>query len=207
MATKKTYWQLIRDGLLAENPVFRLALSMCPAVGVTTNIKNGLLLGCAVLFVQICSSVTVAALNRFIHPRIRIPTYVIIIATWVSVTDMVLAAYFPAIYKEVALYVKLIVVFAIIISRLELFASKNPVTPSFFDALGMGLGFMLGLVMIGFVRELFGSGRILGYEVLSSRPLLFFVLPFSGFFVIGFIMAIFNYVEDLYNRLKKGTGQ
>ena len=127
MQSEKTYLQLIRDGLLSENPIFRLALSMCPAVGVTTNIKNGLLLGAAVLFVQILSSVSVALFKNIIHPRIRIPTYVIIIALWVSTIDMILAAYVPEIYKHVALYVKLIVVFAIIISRLELFACKNAV--------------------------------------------------------------------------------
>ena len=207
MQSEKTYFQLIRDGLLSENPIFRLALSMCPAVGVTTNIKNGLLLGIAVLFVQILSSVSVALFKNIIHRRIRIPTYVIIIALWVSTIDMILAAYAPEIYKHVALYVKLIVVFAIIISRLELFACKNPVLPSFFDALGMGLGFMFGLVLIGFIRELFGAGQLLGYDVLGFRPLLFFALPTAGFFVIGFIMAIFNLVETLYNqrRRKRGT--
>lgn len=206
MQSNKTYVQLIRDGLLAENPIFRLALSMCPAVGVTTNIKNGLLLGAAVLFVQILSSVTVALFKNVIHPRIRIPTYVIIIALWVSTIDMVLAAYVPDIYKHVALYVKLIVVFAIIISRLELFACKNPVLPSFFDAVGMGLGFTFGLVLIGFVRELFGAGELLGYDIFGFRPLLFFTLPTAGFFVIGFIMAIFNRVERFYNQRKRKQG-
>jgi electron transport complex protein RnfE len=119
---------------------------------------------------------------------------------------MILAAYVPEIYKHVALYVKLIVVFAIIISRLELFACKNPVLPSFFDAVGMGLGFMFGLVMIGFIRELFGAGQLLGYDVLGFRPLLFFALPTAGFFVIGFIMAIFNFVETRYNQRRRKRG-
>ncbi|MFH1075910.1 MAG: electron transport complex subunit RsxE [Pseudomonadota bacterium] len=203
MTQHKTYLELIRDGVLSENPIFRLALSMCPAVGVTGTIKNGLLLGTAVLFVQALSSVTVALFKNLIHPRIRIPTYVIIIALWVSATDMILAAYVPEIYKQVALYVKLIVVFAIIISRLELFACKNPVLPSFFDAVGMGLGFMFGLVIIGFVRELLGAGTVMGYDLIGFRPFLFFSLPTAGFFVIGFLMAAFNKIEALYITKKR----
>lgn len=168
---------------------------MCPAVAVTTSIKNGVLLGLAVVFVQVFSSCTVAIFRSWIHPRIRIPAYVIVIALWVSVIDMILPVISPAIYDQVSLFVKLIVVFAIIISRLELFASREPLVPSFFDGLGMGIGFTFGLIVIGAVRELFGSGTLLGYDVLGFKPLLVMILPAGGFFVIGFIMAIFNYVE------------
>ncbi|HFB83226.1 electron transport complex subunit RsxE [Thermosulfuriphilus ammonigenes] len=192
--------RLLFNGLFKENPVFRLALSMCPAVGVTTTVRNGFLLGLAVLFVQVASNVTVALLRRFIHPRIRIPAFIIIIATWVSVIDMILAAYVPTFYKEVALYVKLIVVFAIIISRLEVFASRYPVWPSLWDGVGMGLGFMFGLMLTGFVRELFGAGTVWGYEVLPGRVLFFLALPPAGFFTIGFLMALFNWVEKQYLR-------
>jgi electron transport complex protein RnfE len=185
---------LIVRGLLAENPVFRLALSMCPAVAVTTNIKNGFLLGCAVVFVQVMSNITVSIMRKVVHQRVRVVVYTIIIATWVSVIDMVMAAYFPDLYDTVALYIKLIVVFAIIISRLELFASKNPLAPSFFDGLGMGLGFMVGLMLIGAVREFLGSGALLGISVLPVKPMLIMILPAGGFFVIGFLMAIFNIV-------------
>ncbi len=186
---------LLWNGLIPENPIFRLALSMCPAVAVTTSIKNGVLLGLAVVFVQVFSSCTVAIFRSWIHPRIRIPAYVIVIALWVSVIDMILPVISPAIYDQVSLFVKLIVVFAIIISRLELFASREPLVPSFFDGLGMGIGFTFGLIVIGAVRELFGSGTLLGYDVLGFKPLLVMILPAGGFFVIGFIMAIFNYVE------------
>ena len=153
------------------------------------------MLGCAVIFVQVMSSCTVATFRSFIHPRIRIPAYVIVIALWVSVVDMVLPVISPAVYKQVALFVKLIVVFAIIISRLELFASKEPLVPSFFDGLGMGIGFCFGLCLIGAIREFFGAGQLLGYDVLGYRPLLVMILPAGGFFVIGFIMATFNWVE------------
>ncbi len=186
-----------------ENPIFRLALSMCPAVGLTTSIKNGLLLGSAVLFVQIFSSCTIAAIKNVIHPRIRIPTYTLTIATWVTVIDLILAAYVPAAYKEMGIFVKLIVAFAIITMRLETFACKNTVSASFWDGLGMGIGFMFGMVSIGFVRELLGSGTILGYDVLGFKPLLFFVLPAAGFFCVGIMMALFNYIEVVYNRRKE----
>ncbi len=187
--------QLLWNGLIPENPIFRLALSMCPAVAVTTSIKNGLMLGMAVIFVQVFSSCTVAMFRNFIHPRIRIPAYVLVIALWVSVIDMVLPVISPAIYAEVALFVKLIVVFAIIISRLELFASKEPLVPSFFDGMGMGIGFLFGLCVIGAIREFFGSGTLYGIDVLGFKPLLVMILPAGGFFVIGFIMAAFNWIE------------
>ena len=187
--------RLLLDGVFAENPVFRLALSLCPAVAVTTTVMNGVILGLAVLVVQVLSSVTVALVRRSIHPRVRIPVYTIIIAVWVSCIDMVLAAFFPAVYAQVGLYVKLIVAFAIIISRLELFASKQPVVPTFFDGLGMGLGFLFALVVIGAFRELLGSGAVAGYVLLPQKPLLFFVLPAGGFFSIALLMAFFNLIE------------
>jgi len=202
-ATKKTNTELVFNGILFENPIFRLVLSMCPAVGLTTSIKNGLLLGSAVLFVQIFSSCTIAAIKNYIHPRIRIPTYTLTIATWVTVIDLVLAAYVPAAYKEMGIFVKLIVAFAIITMRLETFACKNTVSASFWDSIGMGIGFLFGMVSIGFVRELLGSGTILGYDVLGFKPLLFFILPAAGFFCVGIMMAFFNYIEVVYNRKKE----
>lgn len=189
------YVKLLWNGLIPENPIFRLALSMCPAVAVTTSVKNGVMLGLAVIFVQVFSSCTVAIFRGLIHPRIRIPAYVIVIALWVSVIDMVLPVINYAVYDEVKLFVKLIVVFAIIISRLELFASKEPLVPSFFDGLGMGIGFLFGLVVVGAIRELSGAGQLWGFDILGFRPLLVMILPAGGFFVIGFIMALFNYVE------------
>ncbi len=202
-ATTKTTSQLIVNGILNENPIFRLALSMCPAVGISTTMMNGLLLGIAVLFVQVFSSSTIAAVKNFIHPRIRIPTYTLTIATWVTVIDLVLAAYMPVAYKEMGIFVKLIVAFAIITMRLEVFACKNSVPASFFDGLGMGLGFMVGMMALGFVRELLGMGTLFGYDVLGFRPLLFFVLPAAGFFCVGIMMAAFNYIEAVYNRRKR----
>jgi electron transport complex protein RnfE len=203
---KKTNSQLFFNGILTENPIFRLALSMCPAVGITTTVMNGLMLGVAVLFVQVFSSCTIAAIKNYIHPRIRIPTYTLTIATWVTVIDLVLAAYVPEAYKAMGIFVKLIVAFAIITMRLEMFAAKNPIIPSFWDGLGMGLGFLLGMMTLGFIRELLGTGTLFGYDVLGVRPLLFFVLPAAGFFCVGFMMALFNYVELVFNRMKRKKG-
>jgi H+/Na+-translocating ferredoxin:NAD+ oxidoreductase subunit E len=203
-ATTKTNSQLVANGILNENPIFRLALSMCPAVGISTTVMNGLLLGIAVLFVQVFSSCTISVIRNFIHPKIRIPTYTLTIATWVTVIDLVLAAYMPAAYKEMGIFVKLIVAFAIITMRLEMFACKNSVPASFWDGVGMGLGFMFAMMTLGFVRELLGMGTLFGYDILGFKPLLFFVLPAAGFFCVGIMMAIYNYVELAYNRKKKG---
>jgi len=203
-ATTKTNSQLIINGILNENPIFRLALSMCPAVGISTTVMNGLLLGIAVLFVQVFSSCTISVIRNYIHPKIRIPTYTLTIATWVTVIDLVLAAYMPAAYKEMGIFVKLIVAFAIITMRLEMFACKNSVPASFWDSVGMGLGFMFAMMTLGFVRELLGMGTLFGYDILGFKPLLFFVLPAAGFFCVGIMMAMFNYIELAYNRKKKG---
>ena len=195
--------QLVVNGILNENPIFRLVLSMCPAVGISTTVMNGFMLGIAVLFVQVFSSCTIALFKNKIHPRIRIPTYTLTIATWVTVIDLVLAAYLPEAYAKMGIFVKLIVAFAIITMRLEMFACKETVNASFWDGLGMGLGFMFGMMALGFVRELLGLGTLLGYDILGFKPLLFFILPFAGFFVVGLMMAFFNYVEIVYKRAKQ----
>lgn len=204
MANDKSISQLLSRGILSENPIFRLALSMCPAVGISTTVMNGVMLGIAVFFVQVFSSVTISAFKSVIHPRIRIPSYTLTIATWVTVIDLVLAAYMPGAYAKMGIFVKLIVAFAIITMRLEMFASKEKVSDSLWDAVGMGLGFLVGMCVIGAFRELFGSGMILGYDVLGYKPLLFFILPSAGFFVVGLMMAFFNWIEVAYKR-KKGA--
>lgn len=194
---------LLKNGIFGENPVFRLALSLCPAVAVTTTVANGIMLGIAVLLVQVLSSVTVALTRRWIHSRVRIPVYTIIIAVWVSAIDMVLAGFFPLLYAQVGLYVKLIVAFAIIISRLEVFASRMPLIPTFWDGLGMGLGFLFALIAIGTFREVLGNGTLLGFQILAEKPLLFFALPAGGFFSIALLMAFFNVLE---RRMTRGKG-
>ena len=197
--------QLILNGIFAENPVFRLALSLCPAVAVTTTVMNGIILGVAVLLVQVLSSATVSVAHSLIHPLVRIPVYTIIIAVWVSAIDMLLAAFVPALYAQVGLYVKLIVAFAIIISRLEVFASRYPLVSSLWDALGMGLGFALALIVIGAMRELLGSGALLGVPLTPRKPLLFFALPAGGFFSIAILMGFFNWIERSLAKRRGGA--
>jgi Na+-translocating ferredoxin:NAD+ oxidoreductase subunit E len=204
--TKYDYTNLITRGLFAENPVFRLALSLCPAVAVTTSVKNGLLLGVAVFFVQVLSNLSASALKAVINPKVRVPVFVLIVAIWVSVMDMTLAAYYPNIYSEVGLYIKLIVAFAIILSRMELFASKNPVFPSVIDGIGMGAGFLLAMVLTGAFRELLGSGSFFGITIIPASPLLLAVLPAGGFFAIGLIMMLFNYIDIKRGKKLSGGG-
>ncbi|MBI5694476.1 MAG: electron transport complex subunit RsxE [Nitrospirae bacterium] len=191
-------YNLIKNGIFSENPVFKLALSLCPAVAVTTTVKNGFLMGVAVLFVMTMVNITVSIFKDFINPKVRIPAYILIIALYVSMTDMVMAAYARSAYKEMGLYIQLIVVFAIIISRAELFASKNKVIPSAVDGIGMGLGFLFALVLVGAVRELIGKGSLLGYSIFGGDAVLIMVLPTGGFFAIGLLMGLFNWIEDRY---------
>lgn len=188
-------WKVFKNGIFSENPVFRLALSLCPAVAVTSGVKNSFLMGVAVLFVQTMSNVTVSIIRNFIHPRVRIPSYIFIIATWVTITDLLMAAFARDVYKEMGLYIQLIVAFAIILSRLESFASKKEVLPSFVDGLGMGFGFLIALVLIGFVRELLGKGALWGYQFTLTKPLLIMILPTGGFFVMGLLMGLFNWID------------
>ncbi len=197
--------ELLWRGFFAENPVFRLALSLCPAVAVTTSVKNGLYMGLAVLAVQVLSSLTVAIFKNWIHDKVRIPVYTIIIAVWVTVIDMVLAAFAPAVYTEIGLYIKLIVAFAIIISRLEVFASRHSVWPSVMDGIGMGAGFCFAMVLIGSFREVLGSGSFWGIPIVDARPILLLILPAGGFFIIGLLMAAMNWV-DLRRGIKLNSG-
>ncbi len=199
----KQYWRLFKNGIFGENPVFRLALSLCPAVAVTTSVRNGFLMGIAVTFVMTMVNITVSIFRNLINPKVRIPAYILIIATYTSVIDMTMAAYSRAAYKEMGLYIQLIVVFAIIISRAELFASRNKLLPSAVDGFGMGVGFMVALMLIGAVRELLGKGSLLGIPLVGARPMLIMVLPTGGFFVIGLLMGTFNWIEK---RFFGGTG-
>ncbi|HAK60777.1 MAG TPA: electron transport complex subunit RsxE [Nitrospiraceae bacterium] len=200
---KVSYWAIFKNGLFGENPVFRLALSLCPAVAVTSGVKNGFLMGVAVFFVMTMVNVTVSLIRSFISPKVRIPAYMFIIATWVTVTDLVMGAYARDVYKEMGLYIMLIVAFAIVLSRAEVFASKNKLIPSMIDGMGMGLGFLLALVLIGITREFLGKGSLWGYDILHTRPLLIMVLPTGGFFAMGLLMGFLNWID---RKVFGGTG-
>lgn len=192
---KTNYWQIFKNGIWGENPVFRLALSLCPAVATTTTIKNGLLTGVSVAFVLAMVNITVSLLKNFIHPKARFPIFMFTIATWVTVTDLVLSAYARAIYSEIGLYIQLIVTYAIVFSRAELVASKQKVFPSAIDGLSMGIGFTFALVLISFIREILGKGAFVGVPFAESSPFLLMLLPAGGFFVVGLLMALLNWID------------
>ncbi len=195
MSNIASYWSLFKNGVFGENPVFRLALSLCPAVAVTSGVKNGFLMGVAVMFVMTMTNVTVSLLRNFISPKVRIPSYVFITATWVTVIDQYMAAHERAVYKEMGLYIMLIVAFAIILSRAEMFASKNKLLPSFIDGMGMGLGFLLALVLLGVFREFLGKGSLWGAHILPTKPLLIMIMPTGGFFAMGLMMGWLNWID------------
>jgi len=195
-----SYLDLIKNGILKENTIFKLALSLCPSIAVTNNLRNGVLMGVAVLFVQVMVNITISLMRNVIHPRVRLPIFMLVISGWVTVTDMSMAAFAPEAYKQLGLYIQLIVAFASILARAEMFASKNKFVPSMFDGIGMGLGFLFALSIISFFRELLGRGSLWGYQLINAKPLLILVLPAGGFFAVGLLMGLFNWLSMKYEK-------
>lgn len=193
-----SYKELVLNGIVKENTIFKLALSLCPAIAVTSSLRNGVLMGIAVLFVQVMVNITISLMRNFIHPRIRLPIFMLVISGWVTVTDLSMAAFAPDAYKQMGLYIQLIVAFASILARAEMFASKNNVVPSMFDGIGMGLGFLFALAVISFFRELLGKGALWGLPIIEAKPLLIMVLPAGGFFAVGILMGLFNWIDKRY---------
>jgi electron transport complex protein RnfE len=191
---------LIKNGIFKENTIFKLALSLCPSIAVTNKLENGVLMGIAVLFVQVMVNITVSLMRNFIHPRIRLPIFMLIISGWVTVADMTMAAYAREAYKQMGLYIQLIVAFASILARAEMFASKSKIVPSMSDGIGMGLGFLFSLSIISFFRELLGKGSLWGYAIFDAKPLLIMVLPAGGFFAVGILMGFFNWLSLRYEK-------
>jgi electron transport complex protein RnfE len=200
----KNLWDIFYKGLFDQNPIFRLALSLCPALAVTSNVTNALAMGLSVMFVITANNVVVSIFRRWVNPKVRVPVYITSIATIVTVLILTLQAFLPDLYKELYLYLNLIVVFAIILARAEVFAAKNPVIPSFFDGLGMGAGFAGAMVFIGIIREIFGNGSIMGINILGASydPALIMILPPGGFIVIGLMIASFNLIGEYQDKLK-----
>ena len=187
----KELWQIFSKGLIAENPIFILALSLCPALAVTTTVINGLTMGLTVTFVITTNNVVVSLVRNLVNPKVRVPVYITSIATIVTVAQLILQAYFPELYKALGIYLALVVVFAIILARAEVFASKNSVIKSFCDGFGMGCGFTLAMLIISCIRELIGAGTIAGVQVLGAGydPMLMMVLPPGAFILIGYLVA------------------
>ncbi|MBN1129309.1 MAG: electron transport complex subunit RsxE [Chitinispirillaceae bacterium] len=192
-------WELVRRGIVDENTIFRLALSLCPAIAVTSTLKNGFLMGVAVLFVQVMVNVTTSSIKGFVHPRVRLPVFMLVISGWVTVTDLSMAAFVPEAHKQMGLYIQLIVAFASILAGVEMFASKNTVVKAFFDGIGRGAGFLVALVIISACRELLGKGTLLGMPLLGgAKPLLIMILPAGGFISAGLLMGLFNWVDTRF---------
>lgn len=202
-------WNIFKKGLISENPIFVLALSLCPALAVTSTVKNALTMGLSVMFVLAMNNASVSITRKVVNPKVRVPVYITSIATIVTVVQLLLQAYAPALYKELGIYLALIVVFAIILARAEVFASKNPVIPSFFDGLGMGAGFCFAMLIVGVIRELFGSGTILGIQVLGSwyNPALIMILPPGAFILIGYLVAAFKLWVEKIEEAEKQRGE
>ncbi|MFZ7131448.1 MAG: RnfABCDGE type electron transport complex subunit E [Eubacteriales bacterium] len=186
------------NGIIPENPTFRLLLGMCPTLAVTTAAFNGLGMGLSTAAVLIGSNVVIALLKNVIPSKIRIPAFIVIIASFVTVIGMLLKAYLPALDKSLGLFIPLIVVNCIILARAESFASKNSVLDSFADGLGMGLGFTLSLTILGSIRELLGAGSIFGFTIFSSsfEPALIMILPPGAFLTLGLLLGLLNKVSE-----------
>jgi electron transport complex protein RnfE len=183
-----------RKGLWRENAVFRLLLGLCPALAVTTSAENGLGMGLATTFVLVCSNIVVSLLRKVIPPKVRIPSFIVVIASFVTVVQLCMEAYFYDLYKALGIFIPLIVVNCLILGRAEAFASKNRLVPAVVDGVGMGLGFTLALFVLGAVRELFGSGTLLGYSVFGEayQPLILMILPPGAFIAMGLLLAAMN---------------
>ncbi|KPJ98548.1 MAG: hypothetical protein AMK71_11220 [Nitrospira bacterium SG8_35_4] len=202
----KSNWELIKNGMFGENTIFRMAISLCPSIAVTNGMKNGVALGVSVVFVQTMVNLTVSLLRKFIHPKIRIPIFMLIIAGYVTIIDMLMATYARAIYKEIGLYIQIIVAFASIFARAEVFANKNKVFSSICDGFGMGVGFLLAMVVISFFRELLGKGELFGISLIAGNPLLIMILPAGGFLAVGLLMGFFNWIDMRFFGGKGASG-
>jgi electron transport complex protein RnfE len=180
---------LITRGIIKENPTLILVLGLCPSLAVTTSAINGIGMGLATTFVLICSNTLISMLKSVIPNKVRIPCFIVVIATFVSIVDLLIQGYVPALAESLGLFIPLIVVNCIVLGRAEAFASKNSIFDSFLDGIGMGLGFTFALFLIGSVREILGSGSIFNFKFMENTELLLFVLAPGAFIVMGFIIA------------------
>ena len=193
--SKKSLSHEFTKGIIKENPVLCLVLGTCPTLAVTTSAINALGMGAAATLVLLCSNVVISLLRRVIPDGVRIPAYITLIAGFVTIVQMLVKAFFPAIDQALGIFLPLIVVNCIILGRAEMFASKNSVLPSALDALGMGVGFTAAMLLMGIIRELLGAGKLFGMTVLPEAiftPIIIFILPAGGFFVFGLLIALAN---------------
>jgi electron transport complex protein RnfE len=193
--------RVLVNGIIKENPIFVLLLGMCPTLATTSSAINGMSMGLATMFVLVCSNAVISMLKNLIPGMVRIPSYIVVIATFVTIIEMLMKAYVPALADSLGIFIPLIVVNCIVLGRAESFASKNGVVPSIFDGLGIGLGFTLALTLLGAVRELLGTGKIFSLSIYPEQyGSLIFVLAPGAFIALGYLIAIFNKLQK-----KEGT--
>ena len=183
---------LITKGLLKENPTFVLVLGLCPTLATTTSAMNGLEMGLATMFVLILSNIVISLIAPVVPDKVHIPVYIVVIATFVTLLQLLMQAYVPDVYETLGLFIPLIVVNCIVLGRAEAFASKNSVGDSALDGIGIGIGFTLSLTVIGIVREILGSGSLFGWKFISGDGVLAFVMAPGAFLVLGYLMVLFN---------------
>ena len=185
-------FSLVTDGLIKNNPTFVLVLGMCPTLATTTSAINGLEMGLATLFVLVLSNIAISLVAPAVPDKVRIPVYIVVIATFVTVLQLLMQAYVPSVYDTLGLFIPLIVVNCIVLGRAEAFANKNSVGASALDGLGVGLGFTLYLTVIGVVREILGSGSVFGWKFIPGDGILAFVMAPGAFIALGYLMVLFN---------------
>lgn len=186
-------FKVLMNGIIKENPTFVLLLGMCPTLGTTSSAINGMGMGLATLFVLVCANVVISLIKRLVPDMVRIPIFIVVIASFVTVLQMLMQAYVPALYKQLGLFIPLIVVNCILLGRAEAFAAKNNAVASFFDGLGMGLGFTMALTILGGIREFLGTGKIFNMSLVGEEyGMLVFVLAPGAFIVLGYLIAVFN---------------
>lgn len=188
--------KILFNGIIKENPIFIQLLGMCPTLAVTTSAENGIGMGLATTAVLICSNLVISLLRKLVPSKIRIPIYIVVIASFVTMIGMFMEAYVPSLFKSLGLFIPLIVVNCIILARAEAYASKNTILDSVFDGIGMGLGFTLALAILGSVREILGAGTIFGHALFgaSFKPALIMILPPGAFLALGLLLALYNAV-------------
>lgn len=190
---KMSKQKLFTKGFLKENPVFILLLGLCPTLGVTTSAINGLGMGLATLFVLIMSNFVISLVRTAIPDKVRIPSFIVIIASFVTVVDLMMAGYFPKLHAQLGIFIPLIVVNCIVLGRAEAFASRNSIVDSLLDGAGMGLGFTLAVVVLGLIREALGAGTVFGFSFIQSDAMIVFILAPGAFIVLGYLIAIVNH--------------
>jgi electron transport complex protein RnfE len=189
-------WKNFSKGLLKENTVFALFLGMCPTLAVTTTAINGMAMGLATTFVLVMSNLVVSSVKNFIPDKVRIPAFIVIIAAFVTVVELVMKGFVPSLFEALGLFIPLIVVNCVVLGRAEAFASKNTVLSSIIDGLGMGLGFTIALTVLGTVRELLGSGAFFGMKLISGDAMLLFILPPGAFLALGYLIVLANMLKE-----------